>query len=605
MSWLSTTALGTVNSRAVGKRRKPARPNSRASPLLTKWLCLPGLLLSLAATSSAQSVRFAEYLIPTPGSNPNYIAAGPDGGLWFTELAADKIGRITTAGVVTEYGIPTPKSGPYGITAGPDGAIWFVEYGGNNIGRITTAGAITEYALPTPGSGPLSITAGPNGAIWFVEYGGNNIGRISTAGAITEYALPTPGSGPLSITAGPDEAIWFVEYGGNKVGRITTGGVIAEYDLPALLYRSNYITAGPDGALWFTQYGGLIGRITTAGVVTSYALNLSTSGASAGNVTAGPDGALWFTEYGGQGTSSHKIGRITTEGTVTEYTLPASSTAPYAITSGPDGALWFTEPGGNQIGRAALVFTAPAIAAVTNGADGDIKTIQSNSWVTIWGSNLAPAGSGRMWGAQDIIDGRLPLSLDGVSVTFNGKPGFVEYISPTQVNVLAPPDTAAGPASVVLKNGTASSTPFPAQLQTYSPAFFIFAPPNQKYIAAICPKPDGSFDYLAPVGAFGSSASSRPAKPGGIVALFGTGFGPTTPAPPPGQVFFAAYPAAAPVAVTIGGINANVAWAGLSAAGLYQLNVIVPVGLPNGDASIVARVGGVQSQGGMFIPVQQ
>jgi virginiamycin B lyase len=568
-------------------------------------LCLPGLLLSLAATSSAQSLRIAEYLIPTPGSNPNCIAAGPDGGLWFTELAANKIGRIATAGVIAEYVIPTPKSGPYGITAGSDGAIWFVEYGGNNIGRISTAGAIAEYALPSPASGPMGITAGPDGALWFVEHDGNNIGRISTAGAITEYALPTPASGPLSITAGPDGAIWFLEYGGNKVGRITPGGVIAEYDLPAPLYRSNYITAGPDGALWFTQYGGLIGRITTAGVVTSYALNLSTSGASAGSLAAGPDGALWFTEYGGQGTSSHKIGRITPEGTVTEYTLPTSSAVPYVITLGPDGALWYTGPGGNRIGRATLVFPAPVIAAVTSGADGNIKTIQSNSWVTIWGSNLAPAGSGRAWGAQDIIDGRLPRSLDGVSVTFSGQPGFVQYVSPTQVNVLAPPGAAAGPASVVITNGSAASKPFSAQLQTYSPAFFTFAPPSQKYIAAICLQPDGSFDYLAPLGAFGSNASSRPAKPGQIVVLFGTGFGPTSPEPPPGQVFFAAYSAAAPVAVTIGGINANVAWAGLSAAGLNQLNVIVPVGLPNGDAPVVAKVGGVQSQGGMFIPVHQ
>jgi virginiamycin B lyase len=568
-------------------------------------LRLPGLLLSLAAISSAQSVTFTGYLIPTPASYPNYITAEPDGALWFSELAANQIGRVTPAGVFTEYGIPTPKSGPYGITASPDGAIWFVEYSGNNIGRITTAGAITEYAIPTPASGPLRITAGPDGALWFVEYGGNNIGRITTAGAITEYAIPTPASGPLGITAGPDGALWFVEYGGNNIGRITVGGEITEYALPAVLYGSNNIAAGPDGALWFTQYGGRIGRITTAGAVTSYALNLSTPGASAGSVTAGPDGALWFAEYGGSGNSSAKIGRINMAGVVTEYTVPTSITAPYAIAPSPDGTLWFTAPGGNRVGRAALVFPAPTIAAVTNGADGNVKTIQSNSWVTIWGSNLAPPNLGRTWQSQDIVDGRLPLSLDGVSVRINGKPGFVEYVSPTQVNVLAPPDAATGAANVVLTNGTVASTPFSAQLQTYSPAFFTFAPPYQKYIAAVCPEPDGSFEYVAPVGAFGSSAPSRPAKPGDLVALFATGFGPTDPAPPAGLVFFAAYPLVAPVTVTIGGINANVAWAGLSAAGLYQLNVTVPAGLPNGDVPVAATVGGVHSQSGTFIPVQQ
>jgi uncharacterized protein (TIGR03437 family) len=89
------------------------------------------------------------------------------------------------------------------------------------------------------------------------------------------------------------------------------------------------------------------------------------------------------------------------------------------------------------------------------------------------------------------------------------------------------------------------------------------------------------------------------------VALFATGFGPTSPTPPAGQVLTAVYPAATRVTVVIGGANANVVWAGLTEAGLYQLNVTVPSFLPNGDASVVATVGGVQSQPGLFIPVQR
>jgi uncharacterized protein (TIGR03437 family) len=56
--------------------------------------------------------------------------------------------------------------------------------------------------------------------------------------------------------------------------------------------------------------------------------------------------------------------------------------------------------------------------------------------------------------------------------------------------------------------------------------------------------------------------------------------------------------------VTIGGLNAIVAWSGLSSEGTYQLNVIVPEGLARGDALVVATTGSVQSQGGIFIPVQ-
>jgi streptogramin lyase len=46
--------------------------------------------------------------VPTAGSSPTSITVGPDGALWFTEQTGNKIGRITTAGVITEYPIPTP-----------------------------------------------------------------------------------------------------------------------------------------------------------------------------------------------------------------------------------------------------------------------------------------------------------------------------------------------------------------------------------------------------------------------------------------------------------------------------------------------------------------
>jgi len=107
-----------------------------------------------------------EYPLPTAGSEPNGIAAGPDGALWFAEGVADRIGRtplterspstrigrITTVGIVTRYPVPTADSIPYWIAAGPDGALWFTENGhrGNRIGRITTAGVVTEYPVLAP-----------------------------------------------------------------------------------------------------------------------------------------------------------------------------------------------------------------------------------------------------------------------------------------------------------------------------------------------------------------------------------------------------------------------------------------------------------------------
>jgi uncharacterized protein (TIGR03437 family) len=59
-----------------------------------------------------------------------------------------------------------------------------------------------------------------------------------------------------------------------------------------------------------------------------------------------------------------------------------------------------------------------------------------------------------------------------------------------------------------------------------------------------------------------------------------------------------------PVSIAIGGQAATVVFTGLVESGLYQLNVTVP-NLPNGDASVVATIGGVTTQTGVSVTVQQ
>ena len=262
----------------------------------------------------------------TPGNyGATGIAVGSDGALW--TASGSVIGRITTGGAMTIFSDPS-FAGLANIAAGPDGALWFTYWGTNPyeppfqhfIGRITTAGALTIFTDPGI-SFPGGIVAGPDGALWFTEQGGDQIGRITTDGDITEYPLPTTGSGPADITSGPDGALWFTESGfhGHRIAKITTDGDITEFpELPVGEtpidqiedgYRPMGIVAGPDGALWFTEGSpyidvnpGKIGRITTAGEVTSYSdpsIDVPTG------ITTGPDGAVWFTSYG-----NNRIGRI-------------------------------------------------------------------------------------------------------------------------------------------------------------------------------------------------------------------------------------------------------------------------------------------------------
>jgi uncharacterized protein (TIGR03437 family) len=97
---------------------------------------------------------------------------------------------------------------------------------------------------------------------------------------------------------------------------------------------------------------------------------------------------------------------------------------------------------------------------------------------------------------------------------------------------------------------------------------------------------------------------TTPAKPGDTILLYGVGFGPATPPQPSGQQVATAAPLANPVQIAIGGQAATVQYSGLVQSGLYQFNVTVP-NLPNGDAKVVATIGGIATQTGVSLTVQQ
>ncbi|MDQ5858566.1 MAG: hypothetical protein M3542_09880 [Acidobacteriota bacterium] len=325
---------------------------------------LLALAFSLLSGGFARGQQVVEFDVPTPGSEPLGIVAGPDGALWFTENLANKIGRMTTAGAVTEYPIPTPGSRPARIALGPDGALWFTEFGSNKIGRITTQGAITEFDVPTAASRPLGITAGPDGNVWFTERAGHKIGRITPAGVITEFPIPALenafSADPVSIVAGPDGALWFSDAFTGRVGRITTEGVITLFRIePLCCAWLAEIAVGPDGNPWFIDTDeNKIGRITPTGEITYF------TGLGAGDaygIAAGRDGALWFTE-----TLANRIGRMTTDGVVSRFSIPTAGSQPNIITPGPDGALWFTQLRANKIGRILPDVQIPQACLVTS-----------------------------------------------------------------------------------------------------------------------------------------------------------------------------------------------------------------------------------------------
>ncbi len=242
----------------------------------------------------------------------------------------------------------------------------------------------------------------------------------------------------------------------------------------------------------------------------------------------------------------------------------------------------------------------PTVSAVVNGANF-VKSIQAGSFVSIFGTQLSTQSMS--WDGS-INNGVFPLTLGGASVTIDGNPAPVNYVSPGQVNVLAPADTNVGPVSVTVTTSGGTSNSFTALLVNESPAFFTYGPDNGRYIAAQIGLVGNKTLTLAPVGLFGANVPSQPIQAGQVAVLYGTGFGPTNPLEDPTHVLSSALVCANQPTVTIGGVQAAVQFCGITETGLYQINVTLPGGLASGDQPVVATTNGVQTSQAVYIPVQ-
>ncbi len=238
-------------------------------------------------------------------------------------------------------------------------------------------------------------------------------------------------------------------------------------------------------------------------------------------------------------------------------------------------------------------FTAAGVVNAASFTPG----LSPGSFISIFGENLAPVT--RSW--DGAIQGTaLPSQLEGVSVTVGGKPAYLSLVSPAQLNVLLPTDDITGPVEVKVTTPQGSSS-VAAVAQRYAPGFFP-NPLDRKY--AVATHADNA---LVALEGQAPGVASRPAAPGEVIVLWGTGFGPTAERVPSGQVITRAYPLADPGAlrVTVGGGDARVTFAGVTIPGVYQINVELPAGLAGGDYAVQAEIGGARTQNNAFLAVRR
>ena len=249
----------------------------------------------------------------------------------------------------------------------------------------------------------------------------------------------------------------------------------------------------------------------------------------------------------------------------------------------------------------------PSITGVSNSASYQ-PIFAPLTYMTIYGTNLSTTARG--WLPSDFVGGtELPVSLDGVSVTVNGTPAYVQYIGATQINIITPATTVTGkgiPVVVSTPNQTTATAWI--GMQTIAPSLFTWSTGVAATTDIYAIAQHVGYTNVGKAGLIPSMPVdfTTPAVPGEEIMLYGTGFGPTTPPIAAGIITNQIYNLDPLPTATLGGLPAQVDFAGLipTLSQVYQINVTVPATIGSGDWPLVLNVNGITSYPAL-VTVQQ
>ncbi|MDE3166712.1 MAG: SBBP repeat-containing protein, partial [Acidobacteriota bacterium] len=529
-----------------------------------------------------------------------YLGGSLDDGV--TALALDASNNVYAGGFTLSSNFPVQSA--YQTTYGgsdPAAAQPVISTGDGFVAKFTSAGKLV-YSTYLGGSGDdavMGIAVDAQGAVYATGFTSSaNFPGVGAKSAQSVFA------GPAHV----HDQTGFV-WGDAFVAKLAPTGA-------SLVYSTYLGGSGEDAGMSIAvdQAGeAIVGGFAMSSnlKVTSDAVQKTWAGSGSSNFTdptgdgflarLSPDGSsfLYLSYYGGEASEAITSlaidgqGRVVASGNTTSSQLPVTANAAQR-TFGGQSSMTPTETTGDAFvaiftGVASVAAPAPVITSVVNGASFQ-PGVTANAWVTITGSLLA---SGIDNWNNSVVNGVLPSKLDGVSVMVGGKPAFINYISGGQINAVAP-DIPAGPTTVTVTNSSGTSAPFTVAANVLAPAFFPwYAPSGTVY--AVATRTD--YSYAVKNGTF--SVPTVAAKPGEVIILWGTAFGPTNPPTPSGVAAPASAPTADPVTVTIGTTPAPVyssyGYLAQGYASVYQIAITVPATLPDGDYPVVATIKGVSS----------
>ncbi|MEO5922641.1 MAG: hypothetical protein ABIR70_02340 [Bryobacteraceae bacterium] len=543
---------------------------------------------------------------------PSGIAVDNDGNLYIADPPAGKIRKVNTSGIISTVagtgsltpsgdGGPATQAGignPLTVAVDNQGNIYLTESATFRVRKVSASGIITTIAGNGIGfsgdGGPATqakfgdlrgLAADTAGNLYISDFANFRIRKLDTAGIVNTIA----GIGTAGI---------FLENGDRGLpsnARLSPSGLaldsagnlfISDSDA-SRIRKINFSAIAPGLSMshWTMSFAS-----TPTNAPASQTMKVSSAGPPLPfrlTTTSDSPSGSWMTPVSTTGTTPQSFGISIRNGL-------DPGTYQGTITATPTIAGYQPVTATVTLTISQTVPAKPVITSIVSGASFQAG-LSPNSIYTIQGTNLASTTD--TWD-RFIVGGKLPTSLGGVIVTIGNIPAYLTYISPTQINFVAP-DIGIIFSSAIVNNNGSSSAIFPIQANQYNPAFFAW--PGSQVVAT-------RTDYTFAVrnGTFG--AATVAAKPGDVLILWGTGFGPTSPLTLPGSVVPSdqTYSTATPPTVTINNIPAVVYGAALASGyvGLYQVAIQVPTSLGSGDWPIVASIGGAQSPSTLLLSVR-
>ena len=242
---------------------------------------------------------------------------------------------------------------------------------------------------------------------------------------------------------------------------------------------------------------------------------------------------------------------------------------------------------------AAAVFPEPRfnLNSIANSASGANAGVAPCEIIALFGSRLGPE--------QLVLpqDGPVADTLAGVRLLFDRRAAPLLYVSDRQIGAISPARIAGQPLTEVQVEyaGRRSSIVAVPVLETRPGIFTVdFTGRGQ---ARALNHEDQTLN-----------SPENPARRGSYVSLFGTSGGPLSPPCEEGRIADGPQHLLLPVSVAVGGVPAEVSYAGSSrgsVTGLLQIDFKIPESAPTGDAvPLWVAIGGVAAPEGATIAVR-